>query len=217
MELSVGTEALCVSREGEVECTGDSSGLCPSDGVKELPGVEQISAGDGFTCALQSGGAVSCWGEFFGPGDEGGCVDPRLVEELEGAAMIASGYDNVCGLMEDGIRCVNRRARQEPLSIDGDFTSIWRGAHQRDPISGSGNQGETICGVSRAGRARCVGALSWAPTDLKGVVEVALGQGFACALRAEGEVMCWGDNGRGQLGDSGQLQVEDPVTFALGD
>ena len=42
------------------------------------------------------------------------------------------------------------------------------------------------------------------PVDVTGLTDaasIALGDSFVCARRAGGAVVCWGDNGGGQLGD----------------
>lgn len=48
--------------------------------------------------------------------------------------------------------------------------------------------------------------------------EVTVGDGFACVLRADGEVWCWGENDRGQLGDGTRAPRPDsePVLDANG-
>lgn len=38
---------------------------------------------------------------------------------------------------------------------------------------------------------------------------------FACALTADGRVLCWGDNSEGQLGDGGRADGRTPVQVVL--
>jgi alpha-tubulin suppressor-like RCC1 family protein len=45
-------------------------------------------------------------------------------------------------------------------------------------------------------------------TTLSGVVRITTGYAFACALRTDGRVWCWGYNGNGELGDGTGL---DPL------
>jgi alpha-tubulin suppressor-like RCC1 family protein len=44
-----------------------------------------------------------------------------------------------------------------------------------------------------------------------GVLEAAAGQGHACSLQTSGEVYCWGQNNRGQLGNGGNGGSGVPV------
>src|SRR6185503_16224337 len=57
------------------------------------------------------------------------------------------------------------------------------------------------------------------PVDVRGlpgpVATVGLGFAHTCAATAEGEVWCWGDNARGQLGDGSKNDVKvTPVRVA---
>jgi hypothetical protein len=85
-----------------------------------------------------------------------------------------------------------------------------------------------VCAVGDDGRVHCAtpGAAIGALLGLDDAVEVALGRGFGCARRAGGEVRCWGENGRGQLGDGTRearpapvpvLGLDDAVGLAAGD
>lgn len=47
-----------------------------------------------------------------------------------------------------------------------------------------------------------------------GVVDVAAGEGFTCAVAGTGEVFCWGSNGFGQLGDGSTTDSDVPVQAA---
>src|SRR5687768_14233361 len=49
------------------------------------------------------------------------------------------------------------------------------------------------------------------------IVGVAAGEAFSCALRSDGEVRCWGNNGEGQLGDGTQTAraTSEPVLISM--
>jgi alpha-tubulin suppressor-like RCC1 family protein len=49
---------------------------------------------------------------------------------------------------------------------------------------------------------------------LAGVVDLAAGGQHSCALRSNGEVVCWGNNEAGQLGAAASMAESDPVTVA---
>ena len=84
------------------------------------------------------------------------------------------------------------------------------------------------CALSTGGGLRCWGdngkgqlgngstEFTGLPVDVSGlssgVTAVAIGWRHTCALLANGDVKCWGDNQRGQLGDGTLLQREVPVT-----
>jgi alpha-tubulin suppressor-like RCC1 family protein len=46
---------------------------------------------------------------------------------------------------------------------------------------------------------------------LTGVVQIALGDGYTCALLGGGDVQCWGLNAFGELGDGGTTDSKSPV------
>ena len=48
-----------------------------------------------------------------------------------------------------------------------------------------------------------------------GIVAIAAGRAFTCALRSNGRVSCWGDNADNQLGDVGAASSEAAITIAL--
>src|SRR5437016_4763371 len=86
-----------------VACSGDPVSLQGSG-----PWT-QVSAGDGFTCALAAGGAAYCWGAaIFGQlGNDSNTASMRPSLVLGGHLFraIASGSDHTCGLAADGTWC----------------------------------------------------------------------------------------------------------------
>ena len=49
---------------------------------------------------------------------------------------------------------------------------------------------------------------------LNGVTEISAGRDFGLALRSDGIVFAWGDNGRGQLGNGSTALISGPVQVA---
>ncbi|HRA33675.1 MAG TPA: hypothetical protein PK748_02040, partial [Acidimicrobiales bacterium] len=78
--------------------------------VSGLGDVISVSAGSWHTCALRSGGTVSCWGRNWqgalGTGDLVDSPVPIPVPALLGVAQVTAGSDDTCVLLTDGtVRC----------------------------------------------------------------------------------------------------------------
>ncbi len=141
-----------------------------------IPGVLQLSAGDGHVCARRGGPAFSCWGSNsggqLGNGDEGRLEVALPGERQELAAdlvSIDSGAYHTCALLATGqVQC-------------------W----------GSNERGE--CGLpTSAPRYAPTGPV---PFDAP-VVAIGSGAGaqHTCGVLGDGSVHCWGYDNEGQLG-----------------
>jgi alpha-tubulin suppressor-like RCC1 family protein len=153
-----------------------------------VPGVLELSAGDGHACARRGGRTFSCWGSNsggqLGVGDEAVAQAelPGRMETLPaGIAGIAAGAYHSCALLETGaVYC-------------------W----------GSNAQGE--CGVQSS-------SPHFAPTEVASLTAplVAIGSGagaqHTCGILADGSVQCWGSDIQGQLGAG--ATAEDPGRFS---
>ncbi len=192
------TVAVLVHDGGSELCGwgNNDSGLLPGPrGVvdhpvctSQIPGVRQLSAGDGHVCAHRGGNTFSCWGSNsggqLGIGDEGmlEAALPGLNRTLPAAIVsLASGAYHVCALVETGgVLC-------------------W----------GSNEHGE--CGVDSS-------APRFSPMPAHGFAQrvVGIGSGagaqHSCAVLADGSVACWGFDNEGQLG-SGVL-TRDPDRYS---
>ncbi|HEX6243159.1 MAG TPA: hypothetical protein VFZ61_19735 [Polyangiales bacterium] len=144
----------------------------------ELTGVLTTSTGGLMSCAVLGIGEVYCWGNndlgMLGHGDEaphGGAVMVRGLEDT-GADDVAVGNGHACVLLRDRtVRCW------------GYGFSAGQGDRQGD--MGNGSYFSTPQVVP----------------GLQGVVELRANNGHSCARLNTGAVVCWGDNGSGQLGD----------------
>jgi CSLREA domain-containing protein len=149
-----------------------------------LAGIEAISAGWGYNCALTESGGVKCWGNNvsgqLGDGTQAGHSLPRYVNGLtNGVTAVTSGQWHTCAIMSGGgVKCWGWNAYGQL----GDGTTI----SKLMPVDVS---------------------------DLaNGVVGITAGHGFTCALMESGEVKCWGRNDNGELGDGTTTNRLTPVS-----
>ncbi|WP_166837692.1 InlB B-repeat-containing protein [Rheinheimera pleomorphica] len=137
-------------------------------------GTVQVATGGYHSCALNSSGAVYCWGNNalgqLGNGSTDQSTVPVAVLGLEsGVVAISAGHLHSCALLNSGaVRC-------------------W----------GNNNFGELGDG-SAGGYSDLITSVSGLPDD---IVSVQAGRYFSCALSQSGQVYCWGRNDLGQVGD----------------
>lgn len=149
--------------------------------------VAEVAAGMNHACLRREAGGVACWG------------------------------GNASGQLATGDTVGSTR----PLTVAGltDVRSICAGASYTCAARATGAVvcwGSNSCGES--GMPDGPSSLP-TPTQVPGVtdaVEVACGYCHACARRADGSVLCWGDNTEGQLGDGRTSTMERPATMVTG-
>jgi alpha-tubulin suppressor-like RCC1 family protein len=171
--------------------------------VPGLVGATAVSAeSQSATCARMGDGTVQCWGDnrtgALGDGTTTTRHTPRPVSGLRGVAEVSvSG-----GVVFGGFAC----ARLEDGTVQ-----CW-GSNTHGQL-GSAASAQTCKDLFSQDKP-C--SLTPQPVPgLTGVVQLSLGDAFACALKGDGSVTCWGNNGSGELGrgsiGSGTAQLA-PVT-----
>lgn len=193
--------------------------------VAGVTDMAQLVASYSYTCARSVSGAVFCWGL----NDAGQCgteiradehLLPAPVSEITDAVEITAGTRSACARLRSGrIRCWGDNnagqhgygfvgpARPRPVTVFdlADVTQIsTRSGHGCARRSGGtvscwGRNGSGAVGDDRIDRsfARPVEVLG-----LRDVEEVSVGGAHTCARLLSGSVVCWGSNGRKQLGTS---------------
>ena len=143
--------------------------------------IVEVDAGSAHTCARRGSGEVMCWGSN-GEGQlgDGTLTDrpaPILVSELSDAVELAAGRSHTCARLAGGqVQCWGRNAEGQL----GDGTN----RQSSLPV--------TVQGLTDAARI--------------GTGEAFTERSHTCALRASGELACWGSNDEGQLGDGTQTR-----------
>jgi len=213
--------ACAVFQQGQVACWGEnhlgSLGHDPamdlSCGPTAVPcqptpftalgvaGASAVRAGNGVTCALLDGGAVSCWGDDglgqFGDGVDGGAGGFRPVRAAAGLTFVEldERYDFAL-------------AREATGNVWA-WGSSSRGALGDDKITG------VVCDNDAA---PCVPA----PTQVLlppgvTITQVSAGNEFGLALDSTGAVWAWGANVDGRLGHlPGDPDAGDLTTCGAG-
>jgi hypothetical protein len=178
-DAATSSDAVCVRlSDGTVECGGDS--FVRVDLPR--PAVE-LGMGDGFACALDDMGQVSCWGKNdrgqLGDGTTVSRATPRVILSLGWSTHLSVGRAHVCiSDSNNGVYCWGANDRGQL----GDATSEDRSSPLQVPGLGK-------------------------------IHEVAVGWigDHSCAIDDQGALFCWGANDRGQLGDATRNDRLQPV------
>jgi hypothetical protein len=183
--------------------------------------VAEVSVGDLYTCARKTDHTLWCWGNNasgqLGNGSADDALTPTQVTALgTNVAEVSAGDLFACARLTDGtLSCWGSgplgNGTSTPSLVPVQVTSL----------------GTTVARISTGDGAACVrktdGTLwCWgynsfgivgdgttndqlSPEQITalgtGVVEVSVGDLFACAAKTDGTVWCWGTNDKGELGD----------------
>ncbi len=226
--VSAGTQHTCgILSDDTVACWG-SNALGELAGASEnpeelspmiLPGllsVVQISAGQSFTCALQSDQSVSCWGDgAYGRLGNGKKSSQGLqtVAGLTNVSSIVAGLNQACAISgsDQSVFCwgiIGSAPNGLPLQVPG-----------IKGVKALASSGFKTCAIQSDDMATCWdNSVSVNPVPvlmLPAVKSIAIGVSHACGLLvADGSLSCWGNSNSGQLGNGFSGSFPTP-TMAL--
>jgi alpha-tubulin suppressor-like RCC1 family protein len=188
---------------GELGINANGSGTSSNSPVDVLglgSGVVDVSAGDFHTCAVLDTGVVKCWGlnRFGQVGKQS--TDTCAAEPCSDSAVDTAGITNAVAIAAGG--------EQTCALTAGGGVKCW-GTNYRGQL-GNG-EGGTVDDLS-ANPVDVVGLASGATAI---VTDGNYRSGHACALLSNGNLKCWGENYRGQLGDGTGFNVGDFSTVPV--
>lgn len=179
--------------------------------VTDLRDVEQLCAGWDFSCALRTGGTVSCWGANSAnqvKRSASSCASVATqVPSINRAVGVSCGGQHACARRADGsVWCWGKGAPNygtpSRVRLPGKAATIVAGV-------------SSTCAILESGALSC-----WtdedppSPTKVDGfpakVSQIALGERFGCALLDDGQVACWGEGYNGELGVGAPAETATP-------
>ncbi len=170
------------NRYGQLGIGATSSAQLTPVQVSGLTGITKISAGGLFSLALRSDGTVWAWGyNASGELGNGTTADSDIPVQATGlfrVVSIAAGADSSLAIRTD---------------VKTGTSAVWAWGSNSAGQIGDGTLTDRI--VPK--RVNGIGTA--------GFVGVAVGDGFALALRSDGSVWAWGADGYGQLGLAPQV------------
>jgi alpha-tubulin suppressor-like RCC1 family protein len=206
--VSTGSEFTCaLISTGEVKCWGSndfgklgngstsSNSLVPVS-VSGISSAKAIDLGFDHACAVLADGKVMCWGSNYeGCLGNGNAVDSSIPVvvltdvnvPLTGAADVAGGMEHSCALMSDST------------------VTCW----------GRNSVGQLGIGTSGMVYRAYAKPVTFGPDNLVDAVAVAGGYYHACALLKNGNIVCWGTNDQGQIGDGTTSERDSPTLVAF--
>jgi alpha-tubulin suppressor-like RCC1 family protein len=215
-------DTLCPNGCSEGKCSGVLNPL-------------RIGAGHKHSCAVNSAGAVKCWGgNEFGQLGNGTTTNSTVPVEVVGLASgviaMSPSYDRTCIVNSAGaVKCWGENVNGElgngttvNSSVPVDVVGLSSGA-----ASVSAGLSHT-CALTAAGGVKCWGSnehgqlgnntmkSSTVPVDVvgltSGVISVSAGKRMTCVVTSDGGVKCWGFNDNfGQLGNGSNAASAVPV------
>ncbi len=197
------------------------------------------SVGNGFGCAVDSGGNVYCWGDNslgqLGRGTESflPILQPGATNLFDAASEVAVGHDHACArLTTGGVACWGANFAGQigngVIGVGVASPTVLTSPSVTNTIDVSAGF-EHSCAVASAGTVWCWGRNSSGQlgngtttdsttpvpgTGLTGVTQVSAGYTSTCARRSDGTVRCWGANFSGQLGNNTTTDSTVPVTVS---
>jgi alpha-tubulin suppressor-like RCC1 family protein len=202
--------------------TGD---LAPSGTPRAVAGVGDavgVSTGIFHTCVARRTGAITCFGANaegqLGVGDTLSSLVPVAVATPGPAALVAAGSRQTCAVLATGrVSCWGQNSSGElgdgdelasgvPVTVTGltDAIGVDTGRSNSCALRATGEVacwGEGQFGVLGNGTFDD-SAVPVAVSGLSDATNVDIGLNvYACARRASGGVVCWGDNNYGDFGD----------------
>jgi alpha-tubulin suppressor-like RCC1 family protein len=210
---------------------------CTAGACNASPKVIAVSAGERYTCAVDSTHAVKCWGmNMFGELGDGSWNDshvPVAVTGLSDAVAVAAGEFRACALESTGtVQCWGDGITSAAIGDRSSASSVpVVVAGLSVPVRAIAAGDGAACAITMTGGLQCwgvdtlgelgddqrAGIFSAVPVDVtglsSGVTAISAAYG-ACAVLAGGSVDCWGGNESGEVGNE-TVSVSVPVPVAV--
>jgi hypothetical protein len=204
-----GLPLLLLSGAGVATDGGAGDAQSGMDSGQTTVAATAVAVAADFACAVTTGGRVECWGN-----GGFGSYSPAVVP---GVTALSAGGASACAITASGgVEC------WDTSSVPAQVSGLTSGATAVSIESGS------ACAIISGGAVECWGdntygelgnnstiSNSSVPVQVSGLssgaTTVSTGGDSACAITTDGAVMCWGNNGQGELGNDSTTNSSVPV------
>lgn len=233
LSLAAGNSHTCASTATSTFCWGSNENGQLGDG-SELPRPyaspvqiigpsDQIVVGDRHSCSRQ-GGTIFCWGSNSAgqTGDTDYTVTNRPPTAVPGLPQpvtdLAAARGKTCAVADSVAYCNSGMITiiiGDPPPVTPSLVEDTRFFDVRAMAIASGWVSMDLCALTNPGAVACPANPDAAVSMPAGIPALSAGGSHYCVLNGTGEVMCWGANTRGQLGDGSQMDSSIPVSVPL--
>jgi alpha-tubulin suppressor-like RCC1 family protein len=208
-QITVGTGHACAVRtDGVLYCWGDNTAGQLGDGttvqrdspvkVTGLGLVDEVVAGEAHTCAKLQTGAVYCWGDNTARELGLTLADTDVPQS---PVPVAAQLLTSTALPDGGTLLGTTPLFAKDISAGGKHTCV-KGLNDTKAYCWGENQSGGHGGQCGVNPLDADDVRVATPVEgLDGVVELATGDEYTCALKDDKSIWCWGTNGQGELGN----------------
>jgi len=215
---------------------GDGGGVAQRTpiAVPGVAGATAVVAGSGFSCALLADRSAVCWGDDrngeIGDGAPGATPRPATpVLGLADARSLSAHWQHACAVLLDGsVVCWGSNSsgqlgdgtqidRAQPVAVPNlqNVVAVTTGlSHSCAMTAGAircwGDNSQGQLGSNASGASGAMVQPTLVPIVIDPVA-IAAGAQHTCAVRLNGQVLCWGQNSSGQLGEGSMSSLAEPV------
>ena len=192
----------------------------PTQITTAAPGWQTVAVGSDYTCAVDTDGAIWCWGQFSTSSPP--TTKPGKTAKA-GYTDVQVGGKTVCALRGAELSCWGNN---ESGQVGNSITDKWVSENSIPGTWAAVAVGTAhVCAIRTDGTLWCWGSNSaWqlgtsagsgqnSPTQVGDALwsHVACGPSSTCAVRSDGTLWCWGNDSSGQLGDGNKVGRSLPV------
>jgi alpha-tubulin suppressor-like RCC1 family protein len=230
--------AACLGGDANAACGSGGADCIACDcecaaGACTAPAVSDVVAGADFTCAIDAGGSLYCWGNNvsgqLGQGTSGVGTElllPAPVGARTDWDEVGAGDEHTCAIPTDGtLHCWGDNEDGQIGTgdmMDMSVPGVVGTAMSWSLMEGASG-GDHTCILRGDATLHCMGQNNFGQLGLGMTVDqtapvqvpgswraLSLGHHATCAVRTDGTLWCWGENNRGQLGIGSPMDQSTP-------
>lgn len=211
-QVSASANYACAIRQGELECWGYDEPE-PTNGQAN---IKSISTASYSACTLDESNTINCWGNYT-------FSVPRSTWDT-----IAITHRTHCGIADEQLYCWGD---YNPLGTQAPVGDTFIGLSVSEAHLNNYDFGRSLCALTKFGAVDCSCCKTTALSDDEcnstenvdvcsdqpsatntsdPFIQIAVGDNYACAMRTDGTVTCWGGGTNDGFGGPDRMENQNP-------